>query len=118
MAEAQYAGATVIMRADQGEHAREFTEMWDDLVRKWQVESSDAERGKFALLKTESEKDAFRIIRSFARMAQEKNAPDFPVALYNLAERLDMTPPGAGNGHRTVAAIRACTCRLAPSRKW
>ena len=96
LAEAQYAGATVIMRADQGEHAREFTEMWDDLVRKWQVESSDAERGKFALLKTESEKDAFRIIRSFARMAQEKNAPDFPVALYNLAERLDMTPPGAG----------------------
>jgi DNA-binding MarR family transcriptional regulator len=84
------------MRADQDEHAREFAEMWNDLVRKWQVELTDAESKKFVLLKTESEKDAFRIIRNFARMAQERKVPDFPVALYNLAERLGLTPPGAG----------------------
>ena len=93
---AQYAEATVTMRGTQAEHIKEFAEMWDDLVRKWQVELTAAENGKFARLKTESEKDAFRIIRSYARMAQERDQPDFPVALYNLAERLGLTPPGAG----------------------
>jgi hypothetical protein len=95
LAEAQYAEATVATRADQAEHAREFAEMWDDLVQRWQCELTTAENGKFARLKIESEKDAFRIIRNFALMAQERNLPDFPVALYNLAQRLDMTPPGA-----------------------
>ena len=95
LATAQYAEAKVALRANQQQHQSEFSKMWVDLSKKWAAGLNDSEREKFSLLKTECERDAFRIIRNFAWMARERNQADFPVALYNLADRLGITPPGA-----------------------
>ena len=103
LVEAQYAEANVTMQASQSRHLREFEQMWDDLFQKWVVELSEPEREKLRVLKTESERDAFRIIRNFARIARERSVDDFPIALSSLASRLGFTPQGAAKLLRRFA---------------
>jgi DNA-binding IclR family transcriptional regulator len=69
--------------------------MWAGLVVKWESELTGAETEAFLLLKTESEKDAFRILRNFQWLSHEKGEADFFVSLYDFASRLGLTPPGA-----------------------
>lgn len=95
LGEAQYEDATVKLRASLSEHLEEFSEMWLDLSKKWTRELSETESAKFAVLKTETERDAFRIIRNFHRMALDRGDTDFPIALYDQASRLGISPPGA-----------------------
>lgn len=54
------------------------------------------ERAALERLQTANERDAFRIIRSFARKGAADGNRDFPIARDNLAERLGITPQGAG----------------------
>jgi hypothetical protein len=65
------------------------------LAEKWNAALSAAEREIFTRLETENERDAFRIVRSFARKALQDGAADFPVVRDNLAERLGVTGKGA-----------------------
>jgi hypothetical protein len=58
-----------------------------------------AERQTLDALRTETKRDAFRIIRNFARKAEQDQMPDFPVSIEYLAGTLNVS-------HQTVSEIR------------
>jgi hypothetical protein len=72
------------------EHLGEFAAAWESFLTKAIDSLSASERGMFEQLNTEPQREAFLLIRSFAKLATD----DFPVALLSLADRLSITPPG------------------------
>ena len=66
-----------------------------------------AERQFFTRLETENERDAFRIVRSFARKAEQDGAADFPIVRDNLAARLGITGKGAAGIRDKLAQLGA-----------
>ena len=96
MARAQFAEKTAATNADEAAHLQDFAELWDGLETRWLASLDDSEREKFAQLATDAHRGAFRIIRSYARKAAQDGAPDFPIAVENLGERLGITMRGAG----------------------
>jgi hypothetical protein len=73
------------------EHMEEFTAGWESILNKSIKSLCQPERQIFDQLKTEPQREAFLIIRSFSKLANS----DFPVGLFSLADRLSITPPGA-----------------------
>jgi hypothetical protein len=94
-AELQYGEATVGMKASVAEHMDEFAQRWSWWLESWIAELSDSEQRRLAVLTTENERDAYRIIRSFSRAPRNENDKDFPIVCQNLADRLSITLPGA-----------------------
>ena len=92
-AQAQFQRKSVSTEASEQEHMASFENLWAGLVDIWKSSLSTAERELFKRLETENERDAFRIVRSFARKAEQDG--DFPIARDNLAERLGITGKGA-----------------------
>jgi hypothetical protein len=74
------------------EHLREFTAAWDLFLSNAIKSLSASERRIFNQLNTGPQREAFMLIRSFARLAKGN---DFPVAQLSLADRLSITQPGA-----------------------
>ena len=63
---------TVSTAAALSEHLQEFDALWDWWDTQWLAELSESEREKFEALWTDSnDRQAFRIIRNFARRVQE-----------------------------------------------
>ncbi len=60
-------------------------------------------------MQSENERDAFRIIRSYARKAKADALPDFPIARDNLAERIGVTGKGAAWIRDKLATLGAIT---------
>lgn len=87
-----------------------FEKLWAGLAENWRSNLSATERQIFTRLETENERDAFRIVRSFARKAEQDSTADFPIARDNLAERLGITGKGA-------AGIREKFVRLGVIKK-
>ena len=54
------------------------------------------ERQKFEALETERQREGFLIVRAFAGLAELRGDNDFQISRASLADRLSMTPPGAG----------------------
>jgi DNA-binding MarR family transcriptional regulator len=75
------------------EHLREFAAAWDLFLNTAIKSLSASERRIFDQLNTDPQREAFMLIRSFARLAKGN---DFPVAQWSLADRLTITQPGAG----------------------
>jgi hypothetical protein len=92
---AQYQRKTVATKASETDHCASFERLWGGLVERWTVELSAAEQQVFLSLETENERDAFRIIHSFARKAARDGASDFPIVRDSLAARLGITGQGA-----------------------
>jgi len=97
IAEAQFTDSTVKMAAAKSEHLAEFEGLWAGMDKIFTRELSDQEKEVLAVLTTDHERDAFRIIHSFARLAQENGHHDFPVVMRSLAQRICVTLPGACN---------------------
>jgi hypothetical protein len=95
LAAAQFQTKTAATKADEAEHMASFEKLWAGLAEKWAATLSVAERDLFTQLETENERDAFRIVRSFARKAAQDGVPDFPIVRDSLAERLGVTGKGA-----------------------
>jgi len=74
------------------ERLREFTAAWDLFLSNAIKSLSASERRIFDQLKTVPQREAFMLLRSFARLAKGN---DFPVAQLSLADRLSITQPGA-----------------------
>ena len=74
------------------EHLREFAGAWDSFLSNAIKSLSASERRIFDQLNTGPQREAFMLIRSFARLAKGN---DFPVAQLSLADRLSITQPGA-----------------------
>ena len=92
LAEAQYNEATVKPKASLPDHLKNFEELWAGMETQWLADLNESERLKLPTLP--SERDAFRIIRNFHRLALKKSREDFPLAVANLGDRLGMTAMG------------------------
>jgi hypothetical protein len=95
LAEAQYRAKTVPTNASEGEHLASFEKLWVGLTERWAAELTETEREALARLETENERDGFRIIRGYARKAEQDGLMDFPIGRDNLGERLGITGKGA-----------------------
>jgi hypothetical protein len=99
-ADAQHREASPAPRATLAEHLKEFEDLWTWTAAQWHSELSETEREKFDGLGTENERDTFRILRSFARKAEQDEGTDFPFPVEQVGERL-------GISYQAVAKIRA-----------
>ena len=66
------------------------------MERKWWKDLSRTEREKFECLKTDIERNAFRILRNWSQTTK----PDFKVHCESLGRRLAMSPRGAAKLRR------------------
>ena len=91
-----FAQRRVRTKAAEREHLNEFGDFWIGLHRLWLAELTPQERTAFENLTTDCERDAFRIVRSYAKKAQVENRPDFMIVRDDLAARIGITGRGAG----------------------
>ena len=95
LAQTQFQRKSVSTEGSEQEHMASFESLWSGLMESWKSNLSATERQFLTRLETDNERDAFRIVRSFARKAEQDSATDFPIARDNLAERLGITGKGA-----------------------
>jgi hypothetical protein len=98
-AEAQYNEATPTPCATLSEHLSEFDGLWDWTTAQWCADLTDGERQLFARLSTETERDAFRIVRSFAQKAIDDQSRDFPLSVEHVAVAI-------GVCHQAISKLR------------
>jgi hypothetical protein len=94
-AQTQFHRKSVPTEATEQEHMASFDDLWSGLMENWRSSLSTEERQFFVRLETANERDAFRIVRSFARKAELDGALDFPIVRDSLAARLGITGKGA-----------------------
>jgi hypothetical protein len=91
IADLQYQSARVQPKATLAEHLEEFEQLWTWMTTQWRAELSGAEEEVFIMLRTQIERDLFRILRNFARRAYSQKEKDFPFPLQHVAERLGVS---------------------------
>jgi hypothetical protein len=101
--ELQYAEANPAPATSLDEHLEEFEELWTGLERKWLASLSNRERQKYDALKTETSRDAFRIVRNWSRA--EPGVFDFKIVARNLGDRLGVSPYWASNIRREFCSL-------------
>jgi len=96
------------------DHMREFRNAWRSFHKEKIKQMTDSERIKFDKLKTDPQREAFLLCRSFAKLKKE-----FPLSQLSLADRLSTTQQGAGYVIEkliTLGALRK-TADAKPNRK-
>jgi hypothetical protein len=78
------------VRTGLAEHLCEFKQAWESFRKKELARMNHSERERFDKLKTEEQREAFFLCRSFANLESE-----FPLSQASLADRLGLTRPGA-----------------------
>jgi hypothetical protein len=117
-AELQYDEKTVSTVATRSEHLKEFDELWNWWQAQWIAELSGSEREKFDALRADgNDHEAFRIIRNFAQLVNDREG-DFMIVAEHLAKRLAVTLQTACNiRHRLCAAgILTQTAQYVPQK--
>jgi len=104
-AEAQYLAARVQPKATLSEHLEEFDSLWQWNLRHCREELSGEELVAYDGLKSETERDLFRVVRNFARLALEQTQPDFPFPIQHVALRLGIT-------FQRISQLRQNFCRM------
>ena len=95
-AELQFDSKTVPTEATKEEHLEEARRALDGMHVKWlKKQANPAEALYHNNLRTVTRQDAFRILHNFAKMAEVQSADEFYTSHRNLAERLNITKPGA-----------------------
>jgi hypothetical protein len=87
----QYLEAKMQPTATLAEHLEEFEELWNWTVDRWREELSTAELDLHNSFTSTTERDLFRILRNFAKLAAELNRSDFAFPLEHVASRLGVT---------------------------
>jgi len=101
----QYDTKLVSTEANRDDHLHEFENLWKGMVDLFIRELPPNIKASYDALATENERDAFRIIRSFAHGANSDNKPDFPIAVENLGKRLGITYPGASKIRQKLTGL-------------
>lgn len=83
-------------KAGEKTHRKECGDFWNGLHQDWLGKLATAERTIFDNLTTDYERDAFRIVRSYAKQARTRQQHDFPIGRDDLAARIGMSDKGAG----------------------
>ena len=107
LAQSQFQRKSVSTEASEQEHMASFESLWSGLMESWKSTLSATERQFLTRLETDNERDAFRIVRSFARKAEQDGAADFPIVRDNLASRLGITGKGAAGIRDKLARLGA-----------
>ena len=84
----QFNTKTVETNADLSEHLADFESIWAWSLSQWRATLSKSESIKFEGLTTDTERDAFRIIRDLHRSASHSGGAEFPISRDSLAARL------------------------------
>ena len=103
----QFNTKTVETNADLSEHLADFESIWAWSLSQWRATLSKSESIKFEGLTTDTERDAFRIIRDLHRSASHSGGAEFPISRDSLAARLRVTGPWAGK-----LRFRFCECGI------
>lgn len=90
-AEAQYREANPAPCATLDENLVEFDDLWTWTAGQWHAELSEVELEGFAKLRSDTERDVFRILRSFARKAASDGMRDFPFPVEHVGERVGVS---------------------------
>jgi hypothetical protein len=98
-----HAEAIVAPTTPIDKHIAEFDKLWTGLERRWLASLSDCERQKFDVLKTDTLRDAFRIIRNWS--SAEPDVFDFKTVARNLGDRLGVSLYWASNIRRHFCAL-------------
>jgi len=88
------------------EHMRDFTTGWNGLVSKIVESLSPAEANRFDTLRSEHQREGFLIVRAFAGAAEHKGNKEFEISQSSLADRLNITPPGAADVIRKLCELK------------
>ena len=83
------------IRSTLDEHLFEFAAAWEGMRKTLVDKLGPEERQKFEALETERQREGFLIVRAFAGLAELRGDNDFQISRASLADRLNMTPPGA-----------------------
>jgi hypothetical protein len=86
----------------EAEHLKEFQELWQGMTARWLAELTEQERVRFDTLEHPTDRDAFRIVWSFNRLAKAQGETEFPICRDNFAARLGLTPNAGGNAIRRL----------------
>ena len=113
-AELQYHEANPVPVATPEEHLTEFDQAWAGMERQWRRKLSPCDREKFDSLTTDTERDAFRILRNWS----QTDSPDFKAHCRTLSQRLGITLQGAASIRRRFCAsgILRQTARYVPHK--
>jgi hypothetical protein len=103
----QFSTKTVETNADLSEHLADFESIWGWSLSQWRATLTESEGTKFEQLTTDTERDAFRIIRDFHRSASHSGGAEFPISRDSLAARLRITGQWAGK-----LRLRFCEDRI------
>jgi len=102
------------IRSSLEEHRSEFAVAWQGMRQKLVDSLSPEEKQAFNALATEHQREGFFIVRAFAGVAEHKKEKDFPISRASLADRLSLTPPGAGDVIRKLCALKIIDRTQAP----
>ena len=107
------------------DHLLEFDAAWAGMRKTHVAELSPEELRAFDDLETERQREGFFIVRAWAGVAEHKKEKDFPISRASLANRLSMTPPGAGKvilklcKDNVIAPTRPCVVHKESARyRW
>ena len=100
-AELQHREARPVPVATLYEHLAEFDQAWSGWESKWKEKLSHMEREKFEALWTETERDAFRLVRNWS----QTDSPDFYASCESLGARLGISLRGASKLRRKFCDI-------------
>jgi hypothetical protein len=102
-AELQYSEANPVPVATLSEHVVEFANAWAGMQRQWLRKLSLAERIKFDALTTDTERDAFKILRNWSQAVSSDS--DFKAQCQSLGDRLGIELSGAAKIRRRFCAL-------------
>jgi hypothetical protein len=116
-AELQHTEASPAPVASLTEHLAEFEDAWAGMERQWKRKLSPGEREKHDSLTTETEREAFRIIRNWSQT--DSGDSDLYVHCRTLGERLGITLQGAADIRRRFCSsgILRKTAEYEPHKK-
>src|SRR5262249_11929750 len=92
----QFNTKTVETNADLSEHLADFESIWAWSLSEWRKSLNKWESIKFEGLTTDTDRDAFRILRDFDRAASHSGCGEFPISRDSLAARVAVTGQWAG----------------------
>lgn len=82
----QFDGKHVTTRAERAEHMNEFRAAWEGLENRFVDDLTPDERTFYKGLRLQSQRDKFRIIRSFAKY--DAGLADFPISMASVQDRM------------------------------
>jgi hypothetical protein len=93
MAGLQFDGKQVTTQENRGQHMKEFRAVWAGCEKRFTVSLNNRERLIYESLRRQSQRDKFRIVRSWSQFARDRGHREFPISIASLAERVGEAIP-------------------------